>query len=64
MEKMNADLINKVKALFKENKVDLVIGFRAGSRPLSAAPTFIHDEVEADGLVCAPAGDANSTQQP
>jgi formate dehydrogenase subunit beta len=59
MEKTRNDLINQVKALFEEKKVDLVIGFRAGSRPFSGAPAFFHNAAEADGLVCDAFCDAN-----
>jgi formate dehydrogenase subunit beta len=59
MDKTEIDLISKVKALFQENKVDLVVGFKAGSRPLTSAPAFIRGAAEADGLVCGPFCDAN-----
>ena len=59
MEKTRTDLINKVRALFQEKKVDLVIGFQAGSRPLTNAPVFVHEAAQADRLVADVFGQAN-----
>ena len=44
-------LREKVKQLFDEQKVDMVIGWGKGSLPLSSTPLFINRPEEADRLI-------------
>jgi ferredoxin len=45
------DLRRTVRELLEENRIDLFIGWKSGSRPLSATPVFIDSPDEADGLI-------------
>lgn len=45
-------LREEVRRLFKENKVDLVIGWARGSLPMTATPIFIKNAEDAERLIC------------
>ncbi len=48
---MVKELQEKVKQLFKDKKVDMVIGWRKGSLPLSSSPLFINKIEDVDNLI-------------
>lgn len=45
------ELRNKVRGLFQDKKVDLVIGWGQGTLPMTATPIFIHREEDVDKLI-------------
>ncbi len=45
------DLIDKVKTIFADEKLDVVIGFERGSVPLRGTPRFFESAEELDGLI-------------
>jgi formate dehydrogenase (coenzyme F420) beta subunit len=47
MSKVEESIKNTVKDLFKQKKIDILLGYRNGSLPLTARPCFIR---EADGV--------------
>ena len=51
MQNIEAKLRETVKKLFAEGKVDLVVGFRNGSRPDTARPFFARSPKDAEALV-------------
>jgi ferredoxin len=51
---MIQELRERVRKLFKQNKVDLVIGWEKGSLPLSSTPIFIEKEEDVDKLIFDP----------
>ncbi|OPX17424.1 hypothetical protein BXT86_06580 [candidate division WOR-3 bacterium 4484_100] len=51
MEMIEQELRAKVKALLKEGKVKLVLGYQKGSLPFNATPTIVEDEASAERLI-------------
>ncbi len=51
MENLSKEIQEAARKLFEEEKVDLVIGFEAGSLPLRATPCFIRSAEDTDRLV-------------
>ncbi|MFH2075923.1 MAG: 4Fe-4S dicluster domain-containing protein [Pseudomonadota bacterium] len=54
MENVEKKLREEAKALLAEKKVDVVVGYEAGTLPLTATPCFITTPEEADRLVWNP----------
>jgi formate dehydrogenase subunit beta len=54
MHNLELKLRETIKGLFSDNKVDVVVGFRAGTPPDSARPVFIRSAKDADRLVWNP----------
>jgi ferredoxin len=54
MSDIQAELRKAAAELLDQGKVDVVIGFREGARPLSASPCFIKEAERADDLVWNP----------
>ena len=48
---MNQELRKRVRELFQQQKVDLVIGWESGSLPLTSTPVFIESEKDAERLI-------------
>ena len=51
MEKVEKKLREEAKKLLAEKKVDVIVGYEAGTLPLTATPVFITTPEEADKLV-------------
>ncbi|MCX7981933.1 MAG: 4Fe-4S dicluster domain-containing protein [Syntrophales bacterium] len=54
MEAIERNLREEAKRLLAEKKVDVIVGYEAGTLPLTATPTFITDPAEAERLVWNP----------
>ena len=54
MEKVEKKLREEAKRLLAEKKVDVVVGYEAGTLPLTATPCFITAPEGADRLVWNP----------
>jgi coenzyme F420-reducing hydrogenase beta subunit len=59
MEESEKSMREIARRLLAEGKVDLVIGYEAGTTPLRSTPCFVCDPDEADRLIWDPTCDAN-----
>ncbi len=59
MSDIQAELRKAAAELLDQGKVDVIIGFREGTRPLSASPCFIKEADRAADLVWNPFCTAN-----
>jgi len=51
MQTIEKKMRETVKGLFKDNKIDIVIGFQNGSLPKTARPYFVRSQEDIENLV-------------